>query len=383
MYSNRHHRSQPDSSSVGWISNSDVLLFGIGLMFAVATGLDYQAKRHQRAAGTHKAAEASLRNENASLRRSLKASQEELAGRDQRVADLRGQLDRLQVALRTSEETRQSLAANLKELIKQAAEAEESRRELTQALQAALEENKTLVEARRRLLTEKERLAESLRAMRHSKTQLANLQNKFNVVQAQYQETLGTLRQMQSDERRIRTELIGLRGSIKRVAILFDSSGSMRDGGRWDAARRIVATWLEYLEMEQCVLIVFGRDVVALPDDGTLLDLRGEQGDRNRKRLLEFIEQLDPEGGTNTLAALEMAYAYDDLDAILLFTDGAPNDGRSATFDPDVARQIYRLCEQHKDIPINTVGLGDYFQKDLSEFLLTIAEITGGTFMGR
>ena len=34
-------------------------------------------------------------------------------------------------------------------------------------------------------------------------------------------------------------------------------------------------------------------------------------------------------------------------------------------------------------IPVNTIGLGNYFEEDLSNFLLNVAEITGGTFLGR
>jgi hypothetical protein len=66
-----------------------------------------------------------------------------------------------------------------------------------------------------------------------------------------------------------------------------------------------------------------------------------------------------------------------------LFTDGAPNDGHSAVFDPKIAEQIYTLCKAHPDVPINAVGLGDYFKPELSQFLLRIAETTGGTFLGR
>jgi len=32
---------------------------------------------------------------------------------------------------------------------------------------------------------------------------------------------------------------------------------------------------------------------------------------------------------------------------------------------------------------VNAIGLGNYFDKDLSTFLRTVSQLTGGTFLGR
>jgi hypothetical protein len=68
---------------------------------------------------------------------------------------------------------------------------------------------------------------------------------------------------------------------------------------------------------------------------------------------------------------------------MILFSDGAPTNPNLGRFDQGVANEIYALCRQHEKIPVNTVGLGNYFDQDLGTFLRTVANITGGTFLGR
>ncbi|MFO7906588.1 MAG: vWA domain-containing protein [Planctomycetota bacterium] len=150
-------------------------------------------------------------------------------------------------------------------------------------------------------------------------------------------------------------------------------------------ARGVVATWLEHLAIGECLLVCFSTDVSVFPEDGTFLEVRGTAGAANRKRLLDAIEQTKPQDRTNTLLALETAYRYPNLDTVILFTDGEPNSptGGSNQFDSEIAERIHALCGKHGDIPVNTVGLGDYFKPKLSEFLIRVARETGGSFLGR
>ncbi|HVT27733.1 MAG TPA: VWA domain-containing protein [Lacipirellulaceae bacterium] len=183
-------------------------------------------------------------------------------------------------------------------------------------------------------------------------------------------------------------ELVGLTGRLDRVAVLFDASGSMRQastsgvGDRWAEAQDIAATWLKHLNVQQCVLIVFSSDVRVFPEDGSLADLRGDDGQLKRELLLQHVKQLVPGGQTDTYDALRKAYQY-NVDAILLFSDGAPSSSTTGAFDPAVAQQIYELCRTHPDVPVHTIGLGNYFDHDASTFLQSVAKITGGTFRGR
>jgi hypothetical protein len=188
------------------------------------------------------------------------------------------------------------------------------------------------------------------------------------------------------EEARNNRALVGLTGKLDRVAVLFDASGSMRQraasgGDRWAQAQDIAGTWLKHLNVQECVLIVYASDVQTFPKDGKLADLRGGGGQAKREALLQHVRDVSPDGWTNTYEALRTAYGY-DIDAILLFSDGAPSQPATGIFDPAAARQIYELCRAHSNVPVHTIGLGNYFDQNASNFLMSVAAITNGTFRG-
>ena len=207
------------------------------------------------------------------------------------------------------------------------------------------------------------------------KTQLANALDDLQTAQSQ-------LQQQRSREASVHRELIGLRGGLKRIAFVFDASGSMTQDGRWDEVRRTSLTWLDHLDVDECVLIVFSSQATAFPSDGSLLPVRVPEGEANRVRLREYLQAVRPEGWTNTLAAMQLAYQY-RIDSIILFSDGAPTYAEANRFNAEAVERIYALCRQHADIPINAIGLGNYFDPNFSTFLRTMAQLTGGTFVGR
>jgi hypothetical protein len=180
--------------------------------------------------------------------------------------------------------------------------------------------------------------------------------------------------------------LVGLKGACKRVAILFDASGSMRQPGaggsdRWKEAQDIASVWLEHISVEKCVLIVFSSDVRTFPTDGSLEDFQSPDGASKRAELMKELKSITPGGWTNTYEALAKAYQY-DVDTVVLFSDGAPSKVASGAYDDVMAKQIYALCRQHPGVPVNTIGLGNYFDQDMSTFLRTVATLTGGAFRG-
>jgi hypothetical protein len=129
------------------------------------------------------------------------------------------------------------------------------------------------------------------------------------------------------------------------------------------------------------VLIVYSTEVRTFPADGSLTDLRGEAGAAKRDLLLQQLQSIAPGGWTDTLLALQKAYEY-DVDTILLLSDGAPSKVASGAYQDPLAQQVYQLCREHAEIPINTIGLGNYFDQEMSTFLRTVASITGGEFRG-
>ena len=215
-------------------------------------------------------------------------------------------------------------------------------------------------------------------------SQIAALQNQLKEALDRADQARSQLEARRLEDKGLHRKLAGVSGPLKRVAVLVDASGSMAEApGRWEGVRQIVADWLEHLDVEQCVLILFSSEVESFPDDGALLAVRGPAGEQNRGRLAERLARHQPGGWTNTLGALERAYAHDQIDTIILFTDGKPA-SPGAQFDRAAIERIYDLCAEHRDIPVNTIGVGDYFaDPEISVFLRKLADTTGGTFVGR
>jgi hypothetical protein len=201
----------------------------------------------------------------------------------------------------------------------------------------------------------------------------------------------------------IRQELLNLRGPMRNVVILIDRSGSMNEGNRWNDAMSVMVTWLRYLPIQRCALVIFSDGVETFPADGTMIDVSGAYVE-NRDKLLRHLATVRPDGNTHTLAALEQAYKYPEVDTIILFTDGepyVPNWGKSAKpsfsgknevnsskgdrekVSAQLVKAILALSLQHTNVPVNAVALGDYFQEAQSKFLLELVRRTGGAFLGR
>ena len=193
----------------------------------------------------------------------------------------------------------------------------------------------------------------------------------------------------------IRKELLGLKGNLDRVIFVLDCSGSMASSGRWEEACNTTKTWLEHLSVKECAVITFSNDVeVFEPKDKDqkwfqFSDMDGSARRKNLNYLNKCLENVEPKGYTNTLAALRKAFEYDGVGMIILFTDGAPTRGPSlgGIFKPKMEFEILELCRERKrvgrNIPINVVGIGDYFDMKLGRFLLQLAKDTEGSFIGK
>jgi Mg-chelatase subunit ChlD len=368
MQRERITRKSQAALVVGWVSTTDALF--LGLILTLTVTLLVAARLHQ------------SEGKNRQMQGDVDVLQGQLGQFQDRVADLRAERERLiqrgrqrfseLSAQLTSVQTKQAKLMAAKEQATEEASRLEADNEKLQA---------KLIACRDYYLATKKTLDETIAGKEDAVIRLVSLTQARDFAQQESR----ALRSRIEAEPGLHRELIGLKGKMHKVAIIFDTSGSMGTEGRWEHARGVVAAWLEHLAIGECVLVLFSTDAQVFPEDGTFLDVRGSNGAANRRRLLEQIRNTKPEGRTNTLLALQMAYRCPDLDTVILFTDGEPNspNSNSDQFDPEIAEKIYALCRQHKDVPVNTVGLGNYFKPQLAGFLMKVAQETGGSFLGR
>jgi hypothetical protein len=338
----------------------------------------------------------SLKTKNLSLREQLELISAQLAGKITALENVDQERDRLKKQAEELDALVTSLRNQLDKLNTDFAETQSKDAAAIAQDQRAIQDLQSQIAARDKTLAEREktadeyvaklkRAADLLQGLVTEKKQLQHALNKsqhaLSEAELKHQEEL-------VEEGRNNQELVGLTGRLERVAILFDASGSMRQaaakegGNRWAEAQQIAETWLQHLNVHKCVLIVFSTDVRTFPEDGSLANLGGPAGKANRDSLLQRVKTVQPGGGTNTYDALRTAYRY-DIDSILLFSDGAPSVESSGKFDASTAERIYQLCRTHPDIPIHTMGLGNYFDQSASTFLMTLAKLTNGSFRGR
>lgn len=368
MQRERVTRRSQAAMVVGWVSNTDAaylgLIFTLVVTFAVAASLQRSEKRNhqlQDAVGGLQGQLSRVQSQATDLeaeRDRLTRDNHGLSETATLLATLRTERDALNVSVATTTEEKKRLAA-------------ENERLTTK-----------LAACRDYYLNMKRTLEQTTTEKQEAGIRLVAAIEERDVAQRESRALRGRI----DAEPGLHKELIGLKGNLRRVAIIFDTSGSMAQSGRWEQARGVVAAWLEHLAISESVLVLFSNGAQVFPEDGSFLDMRGPSGAPNRRLLLDRIAATKPEGGTNTLLALQTAYRCANLDTVILFTDGEPNNPSAIManqFDPEVAEKIYALLQQHRNIPVNTVGLGNYFKPQLSGFLMRVAQDTGGSFLGR
>jgi hypothetical protein len=192
------------------------------------------------------------------------------------------------------------------------------------------------------------------------------------------------------------TEVLGFQGQFRNVVFIIDVSHSMthisdpnRPGfendtynpQRWNKTKREIVSWARHLPMETLRLVVFHSNVFEYPGGGKFFSMRGAERGEAVGVLEKGLDRVKPTGQTNTLGALEKAYSYPDVDTMILFTDGNPVVEGAKT--ADLIASVRGLIRQHRNIPVNVVGIGEYFEKSFADFLRDIASVTGGEFIGR
>ena len=202
--------------------------------------------------------------------------------------------------------------------------------------------------------------------------------------------SLEQLQEREKDLGRIRQELLGLTGEIGNVVFVIDRSWSMELGGRWPDAKRTIASWISFLPVKRAALILFGSDVKVIPSSITLSDALAPESreipvmdDMQRQQMMRELDEIEPSGGTRTHAALLRAMEFRDIDAIILFTDGNPDSNGGAGTAEDVHRLISDWRVVHRSAKVHAVGIGEYFNVGMRDFLLGVAKHGEGIFIGR
>jgi hypothetical protein len=202
------------------------------------------------------------------------------------------------------------------------------------------------------------------------------------------------VRQLELGEVAIRRELTGLpTNELHRVVFVVDSSSSMYNSPAWKSARELIRTWVEYLSVQECVLINFSDQADAFPKSGyhRVRDETGKVLAHRREELLAAFDSAKVGVYSDLLKALKSAYNYPQCDLIVLFTDGQPRVPTAS--DASYAAGILKEVEWHSDIPILAVAVGSYEIEGAGGprekanaaivFLKALAKKTGGSFLGR
>jgi len=183
------------------------------------------------------------------------------------------------------------------------------------------------------------------------------------------------------------TTFYGIPVTSKSVIFALDRSGSMLEPSEWDIPQDVatgagkgepdikkegnrkidIARWQlkRTLAMmpdgAEFNIIFFNHEWVILSDK--MLKLSAG----TRKTAYEFIDKLDPVGGTNIYDPLEKGMSYatagemreklakSGIDTIFFLTDGLPNSGQ-VPLPPDILIKVREL-NKTKKVKINTVGV--------------------------
>jgi Ca-activated chloride channel family protein len=136
----------------------------------------------------------------------------------------------------------------------------------------------------------------------------------------------------------------------KDIVFVLDKSGSMK-GEKIEQAKGALAYCIESLgDSDRFNIVVFSTDVTSYADG--LVDVTRNE----KKKALEFVEDIQARGGTDIGAALETALDLPESRRprmIIFLTDGLPTVGET-----DVRRIIANLRDQNDTVRIFPFGVG-------------------------
>ncbi|MDC0714914.1 VWA domain-containing protein [Stigmatella sp. ncwal1] len=167
-------------------------------------------------------------------------------------------------------------------------------------------------------------------------------------------------------------EVPGARRSPVNLALIIDRSGSM-SGYKLEQAKQAARHLVTLLKDEDRLAIVhYGSDVKSLPGLQATPD--------NRKRMVQYIEGIWDEGGTNISAGLlagqaqvEAARSDYQVNRLILISDGQPTEGST---DEGSLKQVVKDIRS-RGITVSSIGVGTDFNEDLMQ---AFAEYGAGSY---
>jgi len=176
--------------------------------------------------------------------------------------------------------------------------------------------------------------------------------------------------------RGVEFSILGVATQKKEIAIVVDMSGSMR--AHTGAVETALTEILEQMQADNKFVILGyrgGPTFDSFPRSGRL-----QPADASTVAAAQqFVSGLSRRfgGGTPTQSALLRAINLRPQ-AIILISDGAPDDGAPAAIINNITRRNRGAAEIH------TVAIGDYTKdKNLTLFLQELANLNDGDFVGR
>jgi hypothetical protein len=165
------------------------------------------------------------------------------------------------------------------------------------------------------------------------------------------------------------TEFFGIGGYGQTFVYVVDASDSMNDRGKFERARYELLKSIEQLTSEQRFYVIFYNES-AYPMDAAAPLLATPD---NVAKTTNWINQVEPTGGTNPLPALLLALTIRP-DAIYFLSDGQ--------FDPAVMNQLRfrnrpNLKMHIRQVPIHTIA---FFDRIAEAMMRTIARNSGGEY---
>lgn len=457
-----------ESSAIGWISFSDLLMVGLIVLLLSTANLS-----NSRVELENRARQAEL-----NLDREIVSNQEKIAKAEEALRiqeSLATEIERLNFELSAAKKQAEHYLAEIArlsivemDLVDKTRQLTEATAELQRAMELLEEANAELLVARQELNSAQLQLSKAIQKLTESEMRLGEREKELTALKKYIAEAkipdekqltlwrgmekenaslkeqngklMGELELARKESMRLltvvsdletelkkqradqigaevreqgfRQELLGIRtrnSGYGRVVFVVDCSGSMvrssnsSDESRWDYVQTVIRNWLLLLPFQEVQLILFNNDVDVHPLPGEFISLKKTAESRRLdiQPLLTALKNTVPNQGTNTSLALRTAYEAENVDAIFLFTDGQPMlkaevDTTSEDFrtlQNEVLDLIVREKQRGNAPPINVIGLGDYFSNRLAGpeqkhlpfgvFLTRIAQLSGGTFLGR